>query len=269
MQYLQASIALEKKNLKETNQVKLNSIVNKLFTNDKVNFTEFDKMWNISSSLRYENKTLSKQCLENTEDLDQKKMKFATTLAEKEMEITKENRFEQEKELEEKKKNGEHLIKDFDTIEGTYLSKIKQIEKDIDKNNNAIASFMTSNQKRNQTELEPRKKKILSMNDQIKQQCNILDELKNKGEQSSLEPETFERIDKVKGLMKKRRVNVSFAYNNKNGKYEMTLTFLDENRVLEIYNMSFTKGLSTKEKKLLYTYIEGSDYKVLTLEMDH
>ena len=272
-QDLQASIALEKKSLKDTNQVKLNSVVNKLFTNDKVNFTEFDKMRDINAALRYENKAISKQCLENTEDLDQKKMKFATTLAEKEMEITKEQGFKQyylnkQKELQEKKKNGENLIKDFDTIEATYLNQIKEIEEAIKKNTEEISTFMTTNEKRNKDEYEPKTKKLGSMKELLKQQVKMLDELKNKGEQSSLEPETFEKIDKVEGLMKKKKVNVCFAYDNKSGRYEMTLTFTDESREPEVYDMSFTKGLSTKQTKLLYTYVEGSDDKVLTLEMD-
>lgn len=272
-QDLQASIALEKKTLKDTNQVKLNSVVNKLFTSDKVNFTEFDKMQDINAALRFENRALSKQCLENTEDLDQKKMKFATTLAEKEMEITKENGFKQyylnkQKELEEKKKNGENLIKDFDTIEATYLNEIKKIDDNIDIKNSEIVKFMTSNEDRKKSILEPKNRKIIQMKEQVTQQCKMLDELKNKSEQSSLETVTFDRIDKIEGLMKKRKVNVTFEYNNKSGKYEMILTFIEESREPEIYDMSFTKGLNTKEKKLLYTYVEGSDDKVLTLEMD-
>ena len=151
---------------------------------------------------------------------------------------------------------------------GTPLITLAEIDEAIDKNNTEIVLFMTSNENRKKSVLEPKNKKIFQMKEQVSQQCKMLDELKNKGEQSSLETETFERIDKIEGLMKKRKVNVTFAYNNKSGKYEMTLTFIEENREPEIYDMSFTKGLNTKEKKLLYTYVEGSDDKVLTLEMD-
>ena len=74
---------------------------------------------------------------------------------------------------------------------------------------------MTSNEDRKKSVLEPKNRKMNQMKEQVSQQCKMLDELKNKSEQSSLETETFEKIDKVEGLMKKRKVNVTFAYNNK------------------------------------------------------
>jgi hypothetical protein len=81
--------------------------------------------------------------------------------------------------------------------------------------------------------------------------------------------DVYEKLCADNGFeFRKNENSVTVCGNLKSGKYEMTLTFIEENRDPEIYDMSFTKGLNTKEKRLLYTYVEGSDDKVLTLEMD-